>query len=54
VRIPRCIGIILGARTVGNDKYLDVFIETARRPEAVAVISLYLVESFFDSNPSAL
>ena len=40
----RGVGIVFGVRSVGNDEYLHILIQPAGRPEAVALIALYLVE----------
>ena len=41
------IGIILGVSAVGDNKQLDIFIETASCPEAFPLVAVYLVKGFF-------
>ena len=44
----RCIGVILGIRTIGDNEYLCEFIESGCRPEAVSLVSVYLVKRLSD------
>lgn len=45
---PCRVRVILGAGSVGDYEYLDILEESAFRPEAFFLVSLDLVEGFFD------
>ena len=47
------IGIILCICTIGNDKNLDVLIQSASSPERIPLITVNLVECLTDGNTSA-
>ena len=50
----RRVGVIFRMGAVRYDEYLHILIEAARRPEAVTLIAVYLVECLFDLDASAL
>ena len=53
-RIPSsAVGIILCVCTIGNDKNLNIFIQSASRPERIPLVAVDLIECFTDSNSSA-
>ena len=53
-RIPSgTVGIILCVCTIGNDKNLNIFIQSASRPERIPLVAVDLIECFTDSNSSA-
>lgn len=41
-------------RSVGNNKDLDILIQTASSPEAITVVAPDLIKCFLDGNASAL
>ena len=47
------VGIILCVCTIGNDKNLNIFVQSASRPERISLIAVNLIECFTDSNSSA-
>ena len=54
-RIPSgTVGIILCIRAIGNNKNLNIFIQSASCPERVSLVAVDLIECFTDSNSSAL
>ena len=53
-RIPSgAVGIILCICTIGNDKNLNVLIQSASCPEGIPLVAVNLVESLTDGNTSA-
>ena len=48
------VGIILCIRAIGNNKNLNIFIQSASCPERVSLVAVDLIECFTDSNSSAL
>ena len=53
-RIPSgAIRIILCICTIGNDKNLNVFVQSASCPERIPLVAVNLVESLTDGNTSA-
>ena len=46
------VAIVFGERAVGDDEDLDILKQAASRPEALAVVSVDLVEGLFDVNPT--
>lgn len=48
------IRVVFRVGAVGDDEYLDVFIQAGGGPEAVPLIALDLIESFPDSHAAAL
>ena len=48
------IRVILGQRTVGDNKNLHIFEESAARPEGITLVTLNLVERFADRHSPAL
>ena len=53
-RIPSgAVRIILCICTIGNDKNLNIFIQSASRPERIPLVAVDLIECFTDSNSSA-
>ncbi len=48
------VGVIFGVCTVGNDKNLNVFVQTAAGKERVALIAVDLVERFTDGDTAPL
>ena len=45
-----CVGIILGSRSVADNKKLNVFIKSAACPEGITLIAVNLIERFFQCN----
>jgi len=53
-RIPSgAVGIILCVCTIGNNKNLNIFIQSASRPERIPLVAVNLVECFTDGYTSA-
>ena len=52
-KIISIVGIILCVCTIGNDKNLNIFIQSASRPERIPLVAVDLIECFTDSNSSA-
>ena len=53
-RIPSgAVRIILCICSIGNDKNLNIFIQSASRPERIPLVAVDLIECFTDSNSSA-
>ena len=50
---PGTVGIILCVCTIGNDKNLNVLIQSASCPERLPLVAVNLVESLTDGNTSA-
>ena len=50
----RRVGVIFGMGAVRYDEYLHILIQAARRPKAVTLIAVYLIERLFDLDASAL
>lgn len=44
--VARGVAIILGMRSVGNDKYLHIFKQPAFSPKTVALVAVDLIERF--------
>ena len=47
------VGIILCVRAIGNNKNLNIFIQSASCPERISLVAVDLIECFTDSNSSA-
>ena len=45
---PGSVGVVLGVGTIGDDKHLHILIQTTSSPETVPLVSVYLVEGFFE------
>ena len=54
MRAASGVAVVLSMGPVGNDKHLYIFIQTRRRPKAVALVAVDLVESFSDSHAAPL
>ena len=53
-RIPSgTVGIILCICTIGNDKNLNVFVQSASCPERIPLVTINLIERLTDGNTSA-
>ena len=53
-RIPSgAVGIIFCVRTIGNDKNLNILIQSASSPERIPLITIDLIESLTNRNTSA-
>ena len=42
------VGVVLGVGAIGDDKYLHILIQPRTSPETVPLVSVYLVEGFFE------
>ena len=47
------VGVIFGISSVADNKYLYILIQTAASPEAVALITIYLIERLADRNAAS-
>ena len=50
----RGVGIVFRFRSVRDEEYLHIVVQSAARPERIPFVAVYLVESLFQRHPPAL